>query len=156
MKKATRVVRPAKRPLHPDALDRSAGLNGEVQMEHTANRARLAGVWQAIRSFARRMVLVYWAACGTILLIGLNQVYPIPGQRIIYALQDPAMDLEAPFEDCATANAAGYYAIPRGSKGYARSQDPEGDGKACEGDAAHRPSPMSSVQRIVDRLQGNY
>jgi hypothetical protein len=125
-------------------------------MEHTANGAPPAGVWQAIRSLGRRLVLVYWVGCGTIVLIGLNQIFPIPGQRIIYALQDPAMDLEAPFEDCATANAAGYYAIPRGSKGYARTQDPDGNGKACEADAAHRPSPMASIQRIMDRLQGNY
>jgi len=82
---------------------------------------------------AGRMALIlYWGVCLAVIAVGLNAWRPEIGQRLAYALRDPAMDLTAPFPNCSAAHAAGYSDIPVGSPAYTERQDGDGDGLACE------------------------
>ncbi len=80
----------------------------------------------------RRLMALWIAACAVIIVLGLNRMYPQYGERLAYALRDPAMDLTTPFATCKAANAAGYFDIPRESSAYVRWQDPDNRGLACE------------------------
>lgn len=108
----------------------------------------------------RRLLVAYWAACLTVIALGLDSLYPdvrpaltarlvptahaassLPArapveaalpQRLLPAQPTPAPDLTRPFRTCAAAHAAGVYDIPAGSPAYSPHQDGDGDGLACE------------------------
>jgi hypothetical protein len=84
------------------------------------------------RSALPRLMMLWIAVCGVVIVLGLNRMHPEVGQRLAYAFRDPAMDLERPFPTCKAAHAAGYYDIPRDSPAYVSWQDPQNRGLACE------------------------
>jgi hypothetical protein len=84
------------------------------------------------RSALPRLMMLWIAVCGVVIVLGLNRMHPEVGQRLAYAFRDPALDLELPFPTCKAAHAAGYYDIPRDSPAYVSWQDPQNRGLACE------------------------
>lgn len=94
----------------------------------------------------------YWLVCVAVIGLGLNRLYPGPVRHLAWAFQDPAMDLDRPFATCDQAHANGYFAIPRGSKGYSAAQDPQGHGWACPPGRGAWPDPAWRFRIIQDRL----
>jgi len=81
----------------------------------------------------RRALVIYWIGCLAVIAVGLAAtLHPEIGPRLAFALRDPAMDLAAPFPNCAAAHLAGYSDIPVGSTAYIARQDGDLDGLACE------------------------
>ncbi len=109
-----------------------------------ASRGARARAWLA--QIGRRALVVYWIACLGVIGAGLMALHPEIGHRLAYALRDPAMDLAAPFPNCAAARAAGYSDIPVGSLAYVERQDGDLDGLACE------PYPHSSWAERTSRI----
>jgi hypothetical protein len=94
----------------------------------------------------RPLLVAYWAACLAVLGWGAIALHPEFGRRVAYALADPAMELTAPFPNCAAAHAAGYSDIPVGSPAYTTRQDGDLDGLACE------PYPHSSAGERLSKI----
>jgi hypothetical protein len=129
-----------------------AALNARLSAQDRRRR-RAALTRGAARILWRRALTFYWLVCLAVIGMGLNRVYPGPGQHLVWAFQDPARELDAPFASCAKAHANGYFGIPRTSKGYAAGQDPDGDGRACEPHGKDWPDPLWRLRIIEDRLR---
>ena len=122
-------------------------LEAQARRREQAQLARHAAV-----TLGRRALQFYWLVCAAVIIIGLDAAYPAPGQRLAFALADPALMLDRPFATCAKAHANGYYSIPRDSRAYAADQDGDGDGRACEPTRNDLPDPMWRLRIIQDRL----
>jgi hypothetical protein len=104
----------------------------------------------------RRLLQFYWLTCLAIIGMGLNQMFPQVGQKIEYAFQDPALELQQPFSNCAQAHRAGYFNIPRNSKAYVLRQDEDLNGKACEPYPGYPQDYMRRMRVIEQRLEAPY
>jgi hypothetical protein len=104
----------------------------------------------------RRLLQFYWATCVAIIVMGLNQMFPQVGEKIHYAFEDPALELEHPFPNCAVAHRAGYFNIPRASRAYVLRQDEDLNGKACEPYPGYPQDYLSRLRVIEHRLEMPY
>ena len=105
-------------------------------------------------TLARRMLQFYWLTCLFIVGLGLNQLHPEVGEKVAYALRDPALDLARPFPNCPAAHHAGYYNIPRASAAYVERQDGDSNGLACEPYRGYPPGRFARLNTIQQRLMG--
>jgi hypothetical protein len=140
-----------------DFADREAKARAlRLRFKADADRLRRSQtVRRVLRMIWRRFMLAYWLACCTIIAVGVNDRYPGIGQRVAYALRDPAMELEKPFANCEIAHDQGFYSLPRKSPAYAAWQDRRNDGRACEPYWGHYPNIGAVGRRIVNRLEGD-
>jgi len=106
----------------------------------------------ALGLLARRILQFYWLTCVAIIALGVNRMHPEWGERLAYALRDPALDLTKPFANCAVAHNAGYFNIPRGSRAYVERQDEDKNGRACEPYPGYPPDRMARLRLIEARL----
>lgn len=144
------------RPLEgPGSAERARRLQRRFrQAERQAAGGPLARLGQ-------RLLVAYWAACLTVIALGLDSLYPdvrpalaarftataqapadappstsvdsAPRERApVPPRPTPSGKLTRPFRTCAAAHAAGAYDIPAGSPAYSPHQDGDGDGLACE------------------------
>ena len=120
-----------------DLREREAPVRELRRRFERESRRTMGRPW--LKRLGRRAMVAYWCLCLAIIGAGANQLHPEFGHRVAYALADPAMDLSAPFPNCAAAHAAGYYDIPSGSPAYAQRQDGDFDGLACERFAGSGP-----------------
>lgn len=128
-----------------------ASLNRRVE-SHARRRRQATFVRGLLRMVWRRAMQVYVLVCLAVVALGLNAAFPGPGERLAYALADPALILDRPFASCAEAHTNGYYWIHRSSRAYDAAQDPDGDGRACKPRAGEFPDPMWRLRIIQDRL----
>jgi hypothetical protein len=122
-------------------------------MTDAARRRPNAGL-EIVGALWRRLMLVYWTVCCTIVLAGANVQYPEIGQRALSAFRDPTMELTRPFANCEIALDQGYWSIPKTSPAYVAWQDRGGDGRACEPSWGHPPNGAAVIRRAVNRLEG--
>ena len=104
----------------------------------------------------RRLLQFYWLTCVAIIGMGLNQMFPQVGAKIAYAFEDPTLELQHPFANCALAHRAGYFNIPRASRAYVLSQDEDLNGKACEPYPGYPQDYLWRMQVIEHRLEMPY
>jgi hypothetical protein len=104
----------------------------------------------------RRLLQFYWLTCLAIIGMGLNQMFPQVGEKIAYAFEDPALELQHPFPNCAQAHRAGYFNIPRNSKAYVLKQDEDLNGKACEAYPGYPQDYLHRLNVVEHRLEMPY
>ena len=106
----------------------------------------------ALGLLARRLLQFYWLTCLGIITMGVVQLHPEWGEKVSFALRDPALSLERPFPTCAAAHYAGYFNIPRTSKAYLERQDEDKNGRSCEPFPGYPPDRTARLQLIERRL----
>jgi hypothetical protein len=104
----------------------------------------------------RRLLQFYWLTCLAIIGMGMNRMFPEVGEKIHYAFENPALELDKPFANCALAHRAGYFNIPRNSRAYLLRQDEDLNGKACEPYPGYPQDYLWRLQVIERRLEMPY
>jgi hypothetical protein len=106
----------------------------------------------ALALLARRLLQFYWLTCLAIIAMGAFQLHPEWGEKVRFALRDPALELKRPFPTCIAAHNAGYFNIPRASRAYVERQDEDKNGRACEPYPGYPPDRMARLRLIEQRL----